>query len=530
MSNGSKSRNSLVSFVRNYRESARQESMKQRRKQAFQPMLDDKLEERRLMAVSSFIDNNTSTLVITSDAIENINIFMTSNNSMSVDGSAIGGSNSSSAFTKILINTTTNSGPRNINFGGNVQISGQGFPIANLTLTGTASSYSVNSLTQPIVFDSSPTINFGASSVGVSGAGLINQAMMLSASTAAINVQPGTYTESVLVKKNATVTVAGQTSTPLNLVAPANLPIFSIGAGGSLTLVTPSQNTGTIFQTTISMSGSGANTTGIELNGGSTSYTDSAATNLTFASSLTQAYKVSDGSLTINTNRTNSGILVSGGSATINSGINLTGNVSVTSGTFTNNGTLTGTYTQSAGTGTNNGTITGAINFSGGSLSLTPTSVQTGDLFVTGGTLNVNVSLANLSVGGSGTVNVQGSGNVSNSLSGQGGNLTIAAGGSVSGLVVNGTTAVSCGTILGTVTVSGGSLTLNTGSTQAGNFTVSGGALTSNATIGGTLGVSGGTATLQSSGAVSGTSTVSGTGTLNSAGSLNALNVTEAGA
>jgi hypothetical protein len=55
MSNGSKSRNSLVSFVRNYREAARQESMKQRRKQAFQPMVDDKLEERRLMAVTATI-------------------------------------------------------------------------------------------------------------------------------------------------------------------------------------------------------------------------------------------------------------------------------------------------------------------------------------------------------------------------------------------------------------------------------------------------------------------------------------------
>ena len=57
MSNGSKSRNSLVSFVRNYREAARQESMKQRRKQAFQPMVDDKLEDRRLMAVTATISN-----------------------------------------------------------------------------------------------------------------------------------------------------------------------------------------------------------------------------------------------------------------------------------------------------------------------------------------------------------------------------------------------------------------------------------------------------------------------------------------
>jgi len=78
MSNGSKSRNSLVSFVRNYREAARQESMKQRRKQAFQPMVDDNLEERRLMAVTSFIDNSTSTLMITSTAQENINIQMIS--------------------------------------------------------------------------------------------------------------------------------------------------------------------------------------------------------------------------------------------------------------------------------------------------------------------------------------------------------------------------------------------------------------------------------------------------------------------
>ena len=513
MSNGSKSRNSLVSFVRNYREAARQESMKQRRKQAFQPMMDDKLEERRLMTVSSYIDSVSSTLVITSTEQENINIFMSSTNSMLINGSAIGGANSSFAFSSILINTTTTADPRNINFGGSEQITGQTFSISNLTLTGTASSYTVNALTQSIKFTSSPTINFAASSVGVSGAGLINQALMLSASTASINVQPGTYTESVLVNKNTTVTVAGQTSTPLNLVAPANQTFFNIVAGGSLTLVTPSSNTGTIFQSSIAMSGSGANTTAIELNNSGVTIVDSPVTNLTFAPSLTQAYKVSAGSLTINTNRTNSGILVSGGSATINSGINLTGNVSVTSGTFTNNGTLTGTYTQSSGTGTNNGTITGPVNFSNGSLSLTPTSVQTGLVGVTGGTLNVNVSLANMTVGGSGTVNVQSSGNISNSLSGQGGNLTIATGGSVSGLTVNGTTASSCGTILGPVTVSAGSLTLNNTSTQVSDFTVSGGALNVNSTVN-NLTTTGGTTTILGSGVIA-TSTAVNNGTLN---------------
>ena len=64
MSNGSKSRNSLVSFVRNYREAARQESMKQRRKQAFQPMLDDKLEDRRLMAVTASVSANKLTVLM----------------------------------------------------------------------------------------------------------------------------------------------------------------------------------------------------------------------------------------------------------------------------------------------------------------------------------------------------------------------------------------------------------------------------------------------------------------------------------
>ena len=78
MSNSSKSRNSLVSFVRNYREEARQESMKQRRKQAFQPMLDDKLEDRRLMTVTSSIVNiapGINVLDITSTDVETITLF-----------------------------------------------------------------------------------------------------------------------------------------------------------------------------------------------------------------------------------------------------------------------------------------------------------------------------------------------------------------------------------------------------------------------------------------------------------------------
>jgi len=525
MSNGSKSRNSLVSFVRNYREAARQESMKQRRKQAFQPMLDDNLEERRLMAVTSSITGTT--LNITSTAPEPISLFY-DGATMTVNGAQPTGA-TGNAFDTILINTT-NSGQRIVNFTGSSVIDGQGLPIANITGAG-AGTFRVNQLTQLISFTASPTVALNASVVSVSNTASINQAVMLGGSGSLIVPLPGTFTESVIINKNITLQVGGSTTGAVTLVAPTSSSAIRIDSG-SLVISTPFDlnNNPPVWTTSFILAGAGPNTTGIELNGGGVSYTDSATTNLTFAPSLTQAYKVSAGSLTINTNRTNSGILVSGGSATINSGINLSGNVSVTSGTFTNNGTLTGTYTQSSGTGTNNGTITGAINFSGGSLSLTPTSVQTGDLSVTGGTLNVNVSLANLSVGGSGAVNVQGSGNVSNSLIGQGGNLSIATGGRVSGLVVNGTTAVSCGTIAGPVTVSAGSLTLNTGSTQAGNFMVSGGALTSNATIGGTLGVSAGTATIQSGGAVSGTSTVSGTGTLNSAGSLNTLNVTAPGA
>jgi hypothetical protein len=236
---------------------------------------------------------------------------------------------------------------------------------------------------------------------------------------------------------------------------------------------------------------------------------------MVLSTGLTNAYEARTSSTLVlgETSTTLSNVLISGGTSSIATGQTLTSNVSMTSGTFTNNGTLVGTYTQSDGTATNNGTINGPVNFSNGSLTLTPTSVQAGLVGVTGGTLNVNVSLANLSVGGSGTVNVQGSGNISNSLSGQGGNLTIATGGSVSGLTVNGTTASSCGTILGAVTVSAGSLTLNNTSTQVSDFTVSGGALNVNSTVN-NLTTTGGTTTILGSGVIA-TSTAVNNGTLN---------------
>jgi len=521
MSNGSKSRNSLVSFVRNYREEARQESMKQRRKQAFQPMLDDKLEDRRLMTVTSSIVNiapGINVLDITSTDVETISLFYNGVN-MYVNSSQPSGL-TGSAFNTIRINATVNPGQRIVNFTGDSTIDGQGSPISNITTTGNAT-YRVNQLTQQISFTSNPTVALSANPVSVSSAASVNQGVMLAGSGAQVIIQSGTYTETVVVNKNITLGVSGGTSSVVTLAAPANNPAIRIDSG-SLTLSTP-VDPGNTWATSLVFSGTGSNTSGIEVNGSGVSYTDSQTPNITFNPSLTQAYKVSTGNLTIDANRTNSGILVSGGSATINATRNLTGNVSVTGGTFTNNGTLTGTYTQSNGTGTNNGTITGAVGFSGGSLTLTPSSTQSGLVGVTGGALNVNVTLANMSVSGSGTVNILSSGNISNSLSGQGGSLTIATGGRVNGLVVNGTAASSCGTIVGPVTVSAGSLTLNNTSTQAGNFTVSGGALNVNSTVN-NLTTTGGTTTILGSGVIATTTAVNnGTLNINAGGSVNAL-------
>jgi hypothetical protein len=97
MSNSSKSRNSLVSFVRNYREEARQESMKQRRKQAFQPMLDDKLEDRRLMTVTASISANKLTVMM--DSTDTALLTYTSGAELQIDGVAI--ANNTSSFNSI---------------------------------------------------------------------------------------------------------------------------------------------------------------------------------------------------------------------------------------------------------------------------------------------------------------------------------------------------------------------------------------------------------------------------------------------
>ncbi len=525
MSNGSKSRNSLVSFVRNYREAARQESMKQRRKQAFQPMVDDKLEDRRLMAVTATISSGRLAVNLGADydSVEFqysgsvINVFENQNGTfVPVTATGIGGYNTLNitTWTNNVANTTQITAPT-VSFSGSQPISGT--TGANLTTSfDGSSSTSLLYLNQPIVTASLsnlfPTGKIG--NVYVQNAGSLQQGIQMASSGAIINVGTGTFTGNIVLSQS--VTFARSSSGNATIVVPSNGFGFQQN-NGSLSLVgyrAPGVNMPISGIFSIVPDGGAINTTGLILGAGSGS-TYVTSGNMALSTGLTTAIEArASSTLLLGDNSTTlSNVLISGGSATIATPQTLTGNVLVTGGTFTNNGTLIGNYTQSNGTATNNGTINGVISFSGGSLSLTPTSVQTGDLSVTGGTLNVNVSLANLSVGGSGAVNVQGSGTVSNSLIGQGGNLTIATGGSVSGLVMNGTTASSCGTILGSVTVSAGSLTLNNTSTQAGDFTVSGGALNVNSTVN-NLTTTGGATTILGSGVIA-TSTSVNNGTLN---------------
>ena len=521
MSNSSKSRNSLVSFVRNYREEARQESMKQRRKQAFQPMLDDKLEDRRLMAVTASISANKLTVMMNST--DTALLTYTTGAELQIDGVAI--ANNTSSFNSIDFTLNDPTAPTgatpSVTFGGTQVIKGTNNNLLSSIITTNSNPQGwIFRLNQQLGLTGSPTINANSTITSASSPGSINQSVMFATAGGTVAVSPGVYNESVNVDKSINFSVSGSVAASVFVNAQAGSPAFNV-TNGNMVLQTPSISNGTLNWV---IGGQTAGTsTGIRLNSANTSYTDIANNSITFNSNLTFAYEVQSGSLTIDTNRVNSGIQVSGGSATINATRNLTGNVSVTGGTFTNNGTLTGTYTQSNGTGTNNGIITGAVGFSGGSLTLTPTSTQSGLVGVTGGSLNVNVSLANMSVSGSGTVNILSSGNISNSLSGQGGFLTIANGGLVNGLVVNGTTASSCGTIVGPVTVSAGSLTLNNTSTQVSNFTVSGGALNVNSTVN-NLTTTGGTTTILGSGVIATTTAVNnGTLNINAGGSVNAL-------
>ena len=124
MSNSSKSRNSLVSFVRNYREEARQESMKQRRKQAFQPMLDDKLEDRRLMAVTASISANKLTVMMNST--DTALLTYTTGAELQIDGVAI--ANNTSSFNSIDFTLNDPTAPTgatpSVTFGGTQVIKG----------------------------------------------------------------------------------------------------------------------------------------------------------------------------------------------------------------------------------------------------------------------------------------------------------------------------------------------------------------------------------------------------------------------
>ena len=182
MSNSSKSRNSLVSFVRNYREEARQESMKQRRKQAFQPMLDDKLEDRRLMAVTASVSANKLTVLM--DPTDTATISFSSGQ-LNIGGVSI--ANGVDSFNTIdfsLNNATNNSGAPSVVFSGTETISGTGFQsLSSITTTNSNTRGWIFRLDQQLDLTSSPTINTNGTTVSVNSptasSGSINQSVML---------------------------------------------------------------------------------------------------------------------------------------------------------------------------------------------------------------------------------------------------------------------------------------------------------------------------------------------------------------
>jgi hypothetical protein len=175
MSNGSKSRNSLVSFVRNYREEARQESMKQRRKQAFQPMLDDKLEDRRLMTITASI--NASKLTVLMDTVDTVELTY-SGAQLRIPGVAI--TNATSPFTSIdfTLNNATASGTPAVVFSGSNLIQGtNNNNLTSITTTNSGASGWIFRLNQKVDLVSA-TVNTNATTVTTTSPGSIGQSVM----------------------------------------------------------------------------------------------------------------------------------------------------------------------------------------------------------------------------------------------------------------------------------------------------------------------------------------------------------------
>ena len=363
MNNGKNQRTSNLSRIRTVREQGLDGRKKSdRRKRAFQPMLDGVLEKRQLLTVTADIDPVTAVLSITSDAQENINIF-TNGSYTTVNGSPL--VHGSSSYNTIVIDTTVTSLSRTINFAAptNTPFTGNGFALSNITLTGLAANTSrINSITNAFTFTANPTVSVNASDVGISGSALISQAQLFAANTANINISPGTYYDNVDIVKNLNLSVSGFTTGTVNLVTTPGASALKVNSG-SLTITTPTGSIPTPYTTYFVIDSSGAGSTGIELNNSSTSYTDNPSTLLSFGSNLAYSFKNSAGTLTVNSNHTNSNILTAGGNTSISSGVVNTGNVFLTSGNFTNNGTVQGNYTQSNGTGINYGNITGVVSF-----------------------------------------------------------------------------------------------------------------------------------------------------------------------
>ena len=230
---------------------------------------------------------------------------------------------------------------------------------------------------------------------------------------------------------------------------------------------------------------------------------------------------------------TTANVTVDGGTANIGDGTTLTGTLDSLSGNTNNDGTIAGTVTVTGGT-LNNGNLSGTtpgivdgdilINGLGGTVNnnvgsdITGTvTLDTGDGFPTGGTLNANGGTFGDVVVNDGTFNVNASTTADN-VTNAGGDVLIEAGGVTLSTDFNqtgGETRVAAGGTLtdtdGLVTISGGEMQNNGGGTITSAVEVSGGTLTaSGGTFGGDVTISGtGTFNLDGSATV-GTTTITG--------------------
>ena len=241
---------------------------------------------------------------------------------------------------------------------------------------------------------------------------------------------------------------------------------------------------------------------------------------------------VNGGTFDVTANTTGN-VTVDGGTANIGTGTTLTGTLGSLSGTTNNDGTISGNVTVTGGTlnngnlgGTTPGIVDGDVLIDGigaivnnniGSDITGTVTLDNGDGFPSGGTLNANGGTFGDVVVNDGTFNVNASTTADN-VTNAGGDVLIETGGVTLSTDFNqtgGETRVAGGGTLtdtdGVVTISGGELLNNGGGTITSAVEVSGGTLTAGGgTFGGNVTISG-TGTFNLDGfAVVGTTTITG--------------------